>query len=108
MKCVFCDIINRTEEADVCYEDDDVIVFHDHFPRAPTHLLICPKKHYADLMEAPPDVILKLHETVQLVARKLGADTGGFRLIVNNGSAAGQIVFHLHYHFMTQCKEEKP
>ncbi|MFH1894001.1 MAG: HIT domain-containing protein [Candidatus Zixiibacteriota bacterium] len=104
MKCVFCDIVAGIEEADIFHEDDDVIVFRDHFPRAPTHLLICPKKHYTDLMDAPPEIMPKMHEAVQLVARKLGADTGGFRLIVNNGSTAGQIVFHLHYHFLTHCE----
>jgi histidine triad (HIT) family protein len=104
MGCVFCDIIGHKAPANIFYEDDDVIVFHDHYPRAPTHLLICPKKHYTDLLDAPPEIMPRMFETVKLLARKLGIGDEGFRLIVNNGANAGQIVFHLHFHFLTNRK----
>jgi len=100
MSCVFCDIIRRKAPANIFYEDDSVIVFHDRFPKAPTHLLICPKEHYADLVSAPAEIMPKLFETVKLVAEMVGAGDEGFRLVVNNGANAGQIVFHLHFHFM--------
>jgi len=52
----------------------------------------------------PSDVLAKLNEEVQTVAEKIGADKTGFRLIVNNGEHAGQIVFHLHFHLMSGKK----
>ena len=104
MSCVFCDIAKKEAPADIFYEDDEIIVFHDRLPRAPTHLLICPKEHYVDLLDVPPEVLTKMHEVTKIVARRLGADTGGFRLQINNGSPAGQIIFHLHFHFTTSCK----
>jgi histidine triad (HIT) family protein len=107
MSCVFCDIIHKESPSKIFYEDDQVIVFHDRFPRAPTHLLICPKRHYTDLLDAPPDIMPKLFETVKLIAKKLETGNEGFRLVVNNGANAGQIVFHLHFHFMTNRKEHK-
>lgn len=104
MNCVFCDIIRKEAPADIFYEDDEVIVFHDRSPRSPTHLLICPKKHFSDLLDAPPGIMPKLFETIKLIAKKLGTGDEGFRLVVNNGANAGQIVFHLHFHFMTNRK----
>lgn len=101
MNCVFCDIIDGRAEADIFYQDDEIIVFHDHNPKAPTHLLICPKKHYHDLLHTPPEVAEKLHETVKLVSEKVDTGDHGFRIQINNGSNAGQIIFHLHYHFLS-------
>ncbi|MFH2056700.1 MAG: HIT domain-containing protein [bacterium] len=100
MACVFCKIIAREEPAKVFYEDDEVIVFHDHRPSAPVHLLICPKEHYDNFRAAPPEVHTKLAATVQKIAEMLGEQGKNFRLIINNGSGWGQIVFHLHYHFL--------
>ncbi len=107
MKCIFCDIVERKATADIFYENDDVIVFHDHCPRAPTHLLICPKKHFTDLIDAPPEIMPKLFEVVKTVSKMLETGDAGFRLVVNNGANAGQIVFHLHFHFLTSRKAKK-
>jgi histidine triad (HIT) family protein len=107
MGCVFCDIISRELPAEIFYEDDAVIVFRDHFPRAPTHLLICPKEHYTDLLEAPPEIMPKMFETVKLVSNMLNTGDYGFRLVVNNGAHAGQIIFHLHFHFLTDRKADR-
>jgi len=104
MNCVFCDIIDGKAHADIFYQDDDVIVFHDHRPKAPTHLLICPKVHYNDLMQAPPEVAARLHDTIRKISEMIGTGEHGFRIQINNGSNAGQIIFHLHYHFKTSKK----
>jgi histidine triad (HIT) family protein len=100
MSCAFCDIIAGEGPAEIFYQDDEVIVFHDHRPQAPIHLLICPRKHYPNFLSAPPEVHAKLTETAQEVSRKLGDKAKEFRLQINNGSSWGQIVFHLHYHFL--------
>ena len=100
MSCVFCEIAAGREPARVFYQDDNVIVFHDRFPRAPIHLLICPKKHYPDFLGAPPEIHSLLADTVNKVSEMLGDEGKEFRLMINNGSGWGQIVFHLHYHFL--------
>jgi histidine triad (HIT) family protein len=106
MSCAFCDIIAKKAPAKIYYEDDDIIVFHDHYPKAPTHLLICPRQHFVDLLDTNSDVLAKMHDVTRKIAKQLGADEAGFRLQVNNGAPAGQIIFHLHFHFMTTAKTE--
>ncbi len=98
--CIFCKIIRNESPAKIIHEDDDVIVFHDKNPVAPTHVLICPKKHYDKLMDTPPEVMSKLFASVQKIAKDLGIDEDGFRVIVNNGRGGGQIIFHLHLHLL--------
>lgn len=79
-------------------------MFQDHRPRAPTHLLICPKMHYVDLIDAPPEIMPRMFEAVKTVSDMLQTGDAGFRLVINNGANAGQIVFHLHFHFLTSRK----
>jgi histidine triad (HIT) family protein len=100
MDCVFCRIAAGSEPAEIIYQDDEVVVFKDYRPRAPIHLLICPKAHYPDFLSAPPEVHRKLTETVSQISHKLGERAKQFRLVVNNGPNWGQIIFHLHYHFL--------
>jgi len=107
MGCIFCEIVRRESPSDIFYENERVIVFHDIRPQYPTHLLICPKEHYRDLLEAPPEAALDLHLAVQEVSRMVDTGNRGFKVQVNNGSAAGQIVFHLHYHFLSSKKIDR-
>jgi histidine triad (HIT) family protein len=100
MECIFCKIIRGEAHSEIFYQDEDVIVFQDINPKAPIHLLICPKQHYADFISAPPDVLSMLNESVKQVREQLGDDAADFRVQINNGPGAGQLVFHLHYHFM--------
>jgi len=99
--CIFCKIIKGESPAKVIYQDDDTIVFHDIRPAAPTHLLVCPKKHYDTLMDTPADVMPKLFEVTQMIAKEQGLDEKGFRVIVNNGRGGGQVIFHLHLHLLS-------
>jgi histidine triad (HIT) family protein len=99
-KCVFCEIIAGRSPGKKFYEDEHVFVFHDIHPAAPTHLLICPKEHHERFISAPPEIMSMLFEAVKIVAKKLGVDQDGFRLIINNGRAGGQTIDHLHIHFL--------
>jgi histidine triad (HIT) family protein len=103
MSCIFCDIIDKKSPADIYYEDSHVIVFADIFPRKPIHLLITPKRHYARLVDVPDEDVLRLMNTAKLVAEKL-AIAHNFRLQLNNGAEAGQIIEHLHFHFLSNEK----
>ncbi|MEW5702383.1 MAG: HIT domain-containing protein [Candidatus Zixiibacteriota bacterium] len=98
--CIFCRIIARQAPAKIRYESDDVIAFDDRRPQAPTHVLICPKAHYPTFIDTPPDVLVQMNAQIKAVADVLGFLDRGFRLIVNNGPESGQIVYHLHYHFL--------
>jgi histidine triad (HIT) family protein len=102
MSCIFCKIVDGSAASKVFYQDEEVIVFHDHSPKAPIHLLICPKNHYADFLTAPAEVRSRLAETVEKVSQMLGERGRDFRIQINNGPGSGQLVFHLHYHFLAQ------
>ena len=98
---IFGKIARGEMKADVVYEDDRSIAFRDVDPKAPTHILVIPRKPLAQLSEAEAeDESLLGH--LFLVARKVAADEGleDFRLVVNNGAGAGQTVFHLHLHVL--------
>jgi histidine triad (HIT) family protein len=100
--CLFCKIGRKEIPSKIVYEDADVFAFEDISPQAPTHILICPKKHFASLDEAGAEdqnVLGKL----QLVAARLAREGNlleGYRTVVNNGRGAGQSVFHLHVHLL--------
>lgn len=97
---MFCRIVQGEAPAKVFYQDDDVIVFYDRAPLSPIHLLVCPKLHYADFMDAPIEVHQILAKTVKRVITELGEQARDFRIMINNGPHSGQTVFHLHYHIM--------
>lgn len=100
--CLFCKIARKEILSKMVYEDDEIFAFEDISPQAPTHILICPKKHFASLNEADAEdqsVVGELH----LVAARLARERNlldGYRTVVNNGPGAGQSVFHLHVHLL--------
>jgi histidine triad (HIT) family protein len=101
--CLFCRIVARESAADIEYEDDAVVAFKDIYPKAPVHLLIVPRRHIASIMELEPadaEVIGRCF----LAARALGEQTGfgdrGYRVTVNCGPEGGQVVYHVHFHFL--------
>ena len=100
--CLFCKIAAKHILSKIVYEDDDVFAFEDIGPQAPTHILICPRKHFASLNEATLEDQALLGK-VQLVAAELARKLNlleGYRTVVNTGSGAGQSVFHLHLHLL--------
>jgi len=101
--CLFCRIVARRSAADIEYEDDEVLAFKDIYPKAPVHLLIIPKRHIASLATVEPADATVLGRCL-LVARHLGEITGfaerGYRVAVNCGPEGGQVVYHVHFHFM--------
>lgn len=100
--CLFCKISAKKIPSKMVYEDDEIFAFQDISPQAPTHILLCPRKHFASLDEATAEdqaVIGKLH----LVAARIAKDRNlqaGYRTVFNNGAGAGQSVFHLHLHLL--------
>lgn len=103
MNCLFCQLIEGSIPSEPCYQDDKVFVFHDLHPRAPTHMLIVPKKHIATVNDVTPEDAALLGHMV-LTAKQLAQAEGfaeqGFRLVMNCNSWGGQTVFHLHLHLL--------
>jgi histidine triad (HIT) family protein len=102
-KNIFEKIITREIPADIVFEDEAVLAFRDANPKAPTHVLIIPKKSIPRLSEALAEdeqglghLLLKAAE----VARQLGLEKSGYRLVINNGPDGGETVPHLHCHIL--------
>lgn len=102
MSTIFSKIIRREIPADIVYEDELCMAFRDVNPQAPVHVLVIPKKQIPRLADATDEdqaVLGHLMITAGKIARQLGVDDA-FRLVTNNGAAAGQSVFHLHLHIL--------
>ncbi len=100
---VFAKIVRKEIPAKIIYEDELSMAFHDVTPQAPVHVLVIPKKAIASLEQATEDdlqILGHLQLVVQRVARQLGIDTSGYRVVNNCGSDGGQSVGHLHYHLL--------
>ena len=102
-RCLFCRIVAGEIPARKVFEDDVAVAFHDINPQAPTHVLVIPRKHIASLdtldENEAPVVGLTLHRVAQ-IARNLHLENDGYRVVANNGEAAGQTVFHIHFHLL--------
>jgi len=100
---IFGRIVAKEVPADIVYEDDRVLAFRDATPQAPTHVLVVPKKALSNLLDAGEGDTLLLGQLMQAavkVARTLGIDQTGFRVVVNAGPDGGQSVDHLHLHLL--------
>lgn len=101
--CLFCKILKGDIPADVIYESDTAIAFRDINPKAPTHVLVIPRKHIAtinDLGEDDRDIVGGLYLAAKLIAADEGLSGEGYRTVMNCNEAAGQTVFHLHLHLL--------
>ncbi len=98
--CIFCKIANKEIPASLVYEDEYTVAFNDLSPKAPVHILVIPKKHYASLNELDDEKIMSaLLTAVKNVVQKLGITE--YRTVINTGESAGQTVFHLHIHVLS-------
>lgn len=98
--CIFCKIANGDIPAAAAYEDDEFKVILDMGPAAKGHALILPKSHFKDITEADAVTAGKLFPLAAKIGAgmKKGLGAAGFNVVQNNGTAAGQTVFHLHVH----------
>ena len=101
--CVFCNIINRTIEAKILLETEDLIAIDDILPKAPIHMLVIPKKHILSINHLDnQDAALagKMIEAAQQMAKRSGIADKGYRLVFNVGKDGGQVIPHLHLHLL--------
>ena len=103
MDCIFCKIIAGEIPGNILYKDKDVIAFPDINPLTPVHLLIVPRKHIPSLAHLPENetsLVGKMVRVANQLARERGIAESGYRLTINSGADAGQVVPHLHMHLM--------
>ena len=101
--CLFCRIASGEIPAKKLHEDADVVAFHDINPQAPSHVLVIPRRHIDSLDEMSPTDTQTIGTTILRateIARTLRLHDEGYRLVINNGEAAGQTVFHIHVHLI--------
>ena len=106
--CIFCKIVKKEIPAGIVYENDTVVAFLDIHPVNPGHTLIVPKEHHTDLLDTPDgvlaDMIAKTKKVANAIVEAVKAD--GFNIGVNTKPAAGQVIFHTHFHIIPRFKED--
>ena len=101
--CLFCRIVSGDVPADVIARNDHALGFRDISPVAPTHVLVIPRNHHANLAEvaaAEPDTLVAMVGLGAEIAATEGVAGDGYRLVANTGAAAHQTVFHAHLHVL--------
>ncbi len=99
MDCIFCKIAAGTIPSKKIAETERAVAFHDVNPVAPLHALVIPKQHFTNISEINDSSLMgELFTLGKDVAKDLGLEKDGFRLVVNTGTNGGQSVFHLHIH----------
>lgn len=105
--CIFCKIIKGEIPSTKVYEDDNVLAFNDINPAAPIHILVVPKQHIENVLEineGNKKILEDVFLAINKIAKKLGIDKDGFRVITNCGRDSGQEVMHLHFHILAGAK----
>lgn len=101
--CIFCGIARGEVPARTVLETEDVVAFHDLDPKAPTHVLVIPRRHVESIDAMSPEdaeLIGRVFAAAKDVARQEGINSGGYRLVTNVGANGGQTVAHLHVHVL--------
>lgn len=106
--CLFCKIINGTIPCEKIYEDDMSFAFLDINPINRGHTLVIPKNHAENIMTIKKEDFAAVMETVRMLAQKIqrAVEADGINIGINNGSAAGQIIFHSHVHIMPRFEND--
>lgn len=110
MSCVFCDIVAGAAPAIRVYEDDDYLAILDIRPFSRGHTLVIPKNHSVDLTDTPPDTVAglaRIGQRIARAARRSGLHADGNNIVINDGSAAFQTVFHIHLHVLPRRSGDK-
>ena len=100
--CVFCKMVAGQIPVTKIYEDEVVLAFLDIGPISDGHILVIPKQHFERLHDCPAELLGQVASNLGRIAKAVAAAMGsdGYNLLCNNGSAAGQIIEHLHFHII--------
>ena len=103
MDFIFCKIVNGEIPSNKVYEDDDIVAFNDLSPQSPIHFLVIPKKHIEScnfLDRENSEVVAKIFVKFAELAKEVGFEESGYRIINNCNDHGGQTVKHLHFHVL--------
>lgn len=108
-ECLFCKIINGDIPSFTVYEDEFFKVILDRFPAATGHMLILTKGHYPDVFDLPENIASKLYPLAQKMAVSLKEilHAEGVNILQNNGSTAGQTIYHFHLHLIPRYDQDE-
>ena len=105
--CLFCKIVEGKIPSEKVYEDENVLAFKDINPAAPIHVLVIPKKHIENVLKierGDTNILSDIFASFKEIAKILGIEEDGFRVVSNCGKDAGQEVMHLHFHILAGGK----
>ena len=107
--CIFCKIVSGEFGSATIYENDEFKVILDRFPANEGHVLILVKEHVANIFEIDPDKAGRLFRLAAIIAREMKARLGfdHMNVMQNNGTVAGQTVFHFHLHMIPRYKGDE-
>ncbi len=103
MTTIFDKILAKEIPANLAYEDEKVLAFHDISPQAPLHVLVIPKKkwvRFADFINADPTAVGEYMISVAKAAKHLQLEENGYRIVFNNGRDGQQTVDYIHAHIL--------
>jgi histidine triad (HIT) family protein len=101
--CVFCRIVGGKTKTDILHATPNLVVFRDHHPQAPVHLLIVPKRHIRSVNDLTPEdqpILSEMFFAGRDMASRFNTAKSGYRLVVNVERGGGQVIFHLHMHLI--------
>ncbi len=106
--CIFCKLAASQIPSNTLYEDEDFRVIMDIAPAVKGHAIVLPKQHMNDLLSIEEDTAKKVLFVVSKVANAIkdALDCDGINILQNNGEAAGQSVFHLHFHILARYEND--
>ncbi|MFQ6014133.1 MAG: histidine triad nucleotide-binding protein [Anaerolineae bacterium] len=103
MTCIFCQIVSGEVQSEILHKDDSVTAFRDINPLAPVHILVVPNKHILSPAEVGLEdvgIVGHMVYVAHRLAQTEGIDEQGYRLVINTGPDAGQLVQHMHMHLL--------
>lgn len=108
MDCIFCEIAQKKSKAEILFENEKFAAFLDINPINFGHTLVIPKEHYDNFLTVPEKELTEITKVTQYIAGavKRAVKADGFNIISNNGSSAGQTVYHFHYHIIPRFEND--
>ena len=100
--CIFCKMVAGQIPTVKIYEDEVVLAFLDIGPLSDGHTLVIPKQHFSKLHDCPADILSEVGLCLGKIGKAVSEamESEGYNVLCNNGSAAGQVVEHLHFHII--------
>ncbi|MFZ3044918.1 MAG: histidine triad nucleotide-binding protein [Desulfatirhabdiaceae bacterium] len=101
--CIFCKIANEKLQTEILFKNDHLVVFKDIKPHAPVHLLIVPKRHIRSINDMTPEdsqLVAEMMMVARDMAKLVGVNESGYKLLFNVEQGGGQVIFHLHLHLL--------